>query len=199
MSLSMQTKLLRVLEDGLVKPVGSERARHVDVRVIAATHRDLEAMVKAKTFREDLFYRLNIIGIRVPPLRERSEDIPMLVARFVREHANGAKVRITPVAMQRLVAFAWPGNVRQLENEVRRALVLSDGIVGVEHLSPEIAGNVAPARAEGLDMRARIDALELTLVKEALERTSGNQTRAAKILGLSRFGLQKMMKRLSIR
>ncbi|WP_437768248.1 sigma 54-interacting transcriptional regulator [Sorangium sp. So ce764] len=198
MSLAMQTKLLRVIEDGLVRPIGSERARKVDVRVIAATHRDLEALVRARAFREDLLYRLNIITIRVPPLRERATDVPLIVQHFVEKHSRGP-VRVTRGAMERLSACAWPGNVRQLENEIRRAIVLCDGTIDREHLSPEIAhgGNAAPLEL-GLNVRARIDALETELVRDALERTRGNQTQAAKLLGLSRFGLQKMIKRLSI-
>ncbi|MGK3994695.1 sigma 54-interacting transcriptional regulator [Sorangium sp. So ce1024] len=197
MSLGMQTKLLRVLEDGVVRPVGSERARRVDVRVIAATHRDLEALVRARAFREDLLYRLNIITIRVPPLRERASDVPLIVRHLIAKHSR-APVRVTRAAMDRLSAYAWPGNVRQLENEIRRALVLCDGTIDREHLSPEIAHGGAPSRALGLNVRARIDALETELVRDALERTRGNQTQAAKLLGLSRFGLQKMIKRLAI-
>ena len=207
MSLPMQTKLLRVLEDGMVRPVGAERERKVDVRIIAATHRDLETMVKARTFREDLFYRLNIISIRVPPLRERAEDIPLIVRRLLEKHSPAASLdgasfpapHVTVAAMDRLVAFAWPGNVRQLENEIRRCLVLSDGTIDEDHLSPEIGGGPAPGpRDLGLNVRGRIDALEVVLVREALDRTAGNQTQAAKLLGLSRFGLQKMIKRLEI-
>ncbi|WP_437746382.1 sigma 54-interacting transcriptional regulator [Sorangium sp. So ce1504] len=198
MSLAMQTKLLRVIEDGLVRPIGSERTRKVDVRVIAATHRDLEALVRARAFREDLLYRLNIITIRVPPLRERATDVPLIVQHFVEKHSRGP-VRVTRGAMERLSACAWPGNVRQLENEIRRAIVLCDGTIDREHLSPEIAhGGTATPRELGLNVRARIDALETELVRDALERTRGNQTQAAKLLGLSRFGLQKMIKRLSI-
>jgi transcriptional regulator with PAS, ATPase and Fis domain len=198
MSLAMQTKLLRVIEDGLVRPLGSERARKVDVRLIAATHRDLEAMVRARTFREDLFYRLNIITIRIPPLRERGSDVPLLVQHFLQRHGGG-KARVTRAAMDRLSAYPWPGNVRQLENEIRRAIVLTDGIIDVEQLSPEIGrGGGAKPQEVGLNVRSRIDALETRLVREALERTRGNQTQAAKLLGLSRFGLQKMIKRLGI-
>ncbi|AUX31606.1 MULTISPECIES: sigma 54-interacting transcriptional regulator [Sorangium] len=198
MSLAMQTKLLRVLEDGLVRPLGADRARKVDVRVIAATHRDLEALVRARAFREDLFYRLNIITIRVPPLRERATDVPLIVQHLVAKHGRGP-VRVTRGAMDRLSAYGWPGNVRQLENEIRRAIVLCDGTIDREHLSPDIAhGGGAAPRELGLNVRARIDALETELVRDALERTRGNQTQAAKLLGLSRFGLQKMIKRLAI-
>src|SRR5262249_44550003 len=138
MSLAMQTRLLRVLEDGMVRPVGSERSRKVDVRVIAATHRDLAEMVKAKAFREDLFYRLDIIAVRIPSLRERADDVPLLVQHLLEKHGEGSRARVTPAAMDRLAAYAWPGNVRQLENEVRRALLLSDGVIDEEHLSAEV-------------------------------------------------------------
>jgi transcriptional regulator with GAF, ATPase, and Fis domain/tetratricopeptide (TPR) repeat protein len=200
MSLAMQAKLLRVLQDGEVRAVGGERTRTVDVRVIAATHRDLEAMVASGEFREDLFYRLNVIALRVPALRERSEDIPLLVDHFVRKHATGRDVKVTRGAMAKLVHFPWPGNVRQLENEVRRALVLTDGTIDVGELSKDVArGGPSAARGAGLDLRSRVDALEGELVLEALTKTRGNQTRAAQLLGVSRFGLQKMMKRLKIR
>jgi transcriptional regulator with GAF, ATPase, and Fis domain len=200
MSLAMQAKLLRVLQDGEVRAVGGERARKVDVRVIGATNRDLEAMVAEGRFREDLFYRLNVITLRVPALRERPEDIPLLVDHFVKKHAPDRAVRVTRAAIAKLASFPWPGNVRQLENEVRRALVLGDGSIDVTELSADVVrGGPSAARGAGLDMRTRVDALETELVLEALQKTRGNQTRAAQLLGLSRFGLQKMMKRLKIR
>jgi transcriptional regulator with GAF, ATPase, and Fis domain len=200
MSLAMQSKLLRVLQDGEVRPVGGERARIVDVRVIGATNRDLAAMVATAKFREDLLYRLDVITLRVPPLRERAEDVPLLVHHFVAKHAPGRAVKVTRAAMAKLCAFPWPGNVRQLENEVRRALVLSDGLVDVPELSADVVrGGPSAARGAGMDMRTRVDALETELVLEALQKTRGNQTRAAQLLGLSRFGLQKMMKRLKIK
>jgi serine/threonine-protein kinase PknK len=200
MSLGMQAKLLRVLQDGEVRAVGSERSRKVDVRVIGATHRDLEAMVAAGKFREDLFYRLAVITLHIPPLRDRREDIPLLVDHFVKKHGLDRVVKVTRAAMARLVGFPWPGNVRQLENELRRALVLTDGAIDVGELSADVVrGGPSAARGAGLDMRARVDGLETELVHEALQKTRGNQTRAAQLLGLSRFGLQKMMKRLKIR
>ncbi len=199
MPLSMQTKLLRVLQNGEVRPVGGERSRTVDVRIIAATHRDLEAMVAAGTFREDLFYRLNVVNIRVPPLRERRGDIPLIVNHLLEKYAAGRKVKITRAAMDRLTGYPWPGNVRQLENEIRRALVLAEDRIDVDDLSEEVArGGPAAAREAGLGLKARVDALEAQLVREALQRTKGNQTRAAEMLGISRFGLQKMMRRLKI-
>ena len=200
MSLGMQSKLLRVLQDGEVRPVGSERARRVDVRVIAATHRDLQKMVREGRFREDLFYRLNVICIRIPPLRERTGDVERLVRHFIQVHAPGGHVTVSREAMQALSSYAWPGNVRQLENEVRRFLVIADERVERLHLSAEVVGQAqrtVPGEL-GLNVRRQVDALETELVTTALDKTGGNQTRAAELLGLSRFGLQKMMKRLEI-
>lgn len=201
MSLGMQTKLLRVLEDGEFWPVGSERSRRVDVRVIAATHRDLDAMVAAGTFRQDLFYRLNVVSIRIPPLSERHGDIPLLVKHFVDRNSGPRAITIEAEAMELLCRYPWPGNVRQLENEVRRAIVMCEGVIGSSHLSDEVRRVALETRPapEGLELRAHVDALERELVTRALERTAGNQTRAAELLGVSRFGLQKMIRRLEIR
>jgi transcriptional regulator with GAF, ATPase, and Fis domain len=200
MPLSMQAKLLRVLQDGEVRPIGGERSRKTDARIIAATHRDLARMVAEGTFREDLFYRLHVVTVAVPPLRARSADLPELVQHFVAKYAQGRSVTVAPRAMARLVAYEWPGNVRQLENEIRRALVLADGRIDVAELSPELRGEASQASADaGLSLRPKVDALETKLVRQALEQTRGNQTKAAELLGLSRFGLQKMMQRLSIR
>ncbi len=200
MSLGMQTKLLRVLEDGEVRPVGSERPRKVDVRILAATHRDLSAMVEAGTFRRDLFYRLNVICIDVPPLRARAGDVEILARHFIAKHGRARAVRISRAALDSLSAYAWPGNIRQLENELRRALVLADDLILPDHLSEEIreGARTEAARSDGLNLRRRVDTLEAELVRAALERTGGNQTRAAELLGLSRFGLQKMIRRLKI-
>ena len=200
MSLAMQAKLLRVLESGELRPVGSERTVTVDVRIIGATHRDLRQLVADRAFRADLFYRLDVINIRVPPLRERLGDIALLARHFALRHAAGKTVRFTPRAIDLMTAYSWPGNVRQLENEVRRALVLSDGLIDASHLSSALQPREGTHEQteHGLNLRRRVDALEFTLVVEALRSTEGNQTRAAEVLGLSRFGLQKMMKRLGI-
>lgn len=200
MSLVMQAKLLRVLETGEIRPVGSDRTRRVDVRVLAATHRDLRRLVADGRFREDLLYRLDVITVRVPALRERSADIDLLVRHFLAKHAGGRAVRVDPAALSALRRHPWPGNVRQLENELRRALVLCDETITLSHLSPTLAptARTAESSAPGLDVRQRVDALERELVREALSRTQGNQTRAALLLGLSRFGLQKMMRRLEV-
>ncbi len=197
MSLSMQAKLLRILEDGLVRPVGSTDGRKVDVRVLAATHRDLEQMVEQEAFRKDLYYRLQVVEVRIPPLRERQDDVPLLVQHLLAKHGSDRKVEVRSEAMSALSAHDWPGNVRQLENEIRRALLLSGEVITVANLSFQPAEQ--PPTAElGLNVRARVDRLESELVREALECTGGNQSQAAKLLGLSRYGLHKMMKRLGI-
>jgi serine/threonine-protein kinase PknK len=200
MSLSMQTKLLRVLEEGEFWPVGSDRPRRVDVRVIAATHRDLPKMVEQGTFRQDLFYRLNVVSLRIPPLRERHGDIPALAAYILRRFDPGGSVEISKEALELLARHPWPGNVRQLENEIRRAMVLADGCIQPENLSPELveSSRARPLASSAFNLRERLDSLSSELVRDALGRTGGNQTRAAEMLGLSRFGLQKMMRRLSV-
>jgi transcriptional regulator with PAS, ATPase and Fis domain len=198
MSLGMQAKLLRVLENGEIRRVGSEKTLKVDVRVIGATHKDLEQMVRDKSFREDLYYRLNVFTLRIPSLTDRAEDIPLLVKHFLAKFAHGRKVTLAPGVLEILCAYAWPGNVRQLENEIRRALVLADDEIRREHLSPALANDDRAVSGDGLNLRQRLDLLETQLVRRALEQTGGNQTKAAQLLGVSRFGLQKMIRRLSI-
>ena len=195
MSSAMQTRLLRVLQEGEVRPVGGERMLRVDVRVLAATHRDLEAMVADGTFREDLFYRLAVVDLRLPPLRERAPDIIPLVQHFVEKHAAGRTPRLERRAIERLMTRAWPGNVRQLENEVRRALVLGGDVLREEHFG---VSQAKEASGSDLNLRSQVDELERKLIKRAFELAKGNQTRAAELLGLSRFGLQKMVKRLGV-
>ncbi len=196
---AMQAKLLRVLQDGEVRPVGGERSVKVDVRVIAATNRDMAAMVAEGRFREDLYYRLAVLPLRVPPLRERAEDLPALVRHLVARFA-GRDVRVTRAALSAMAAAPWPGNIRQLENELRRALVMCDDVLDLQHLSPELQGLAVASAGEGPPtLRDQVDALERRLVREALRRCQNNQTQAAKALGLSRFGLQKMLKRLEVR
>jgi len=195
MSPAMQAKLLRVVQEGEVRRVGGQRVRTVDVRLVTATHRDLRQMVDEGTFREDLFYRLAVVNLEVPPLRKRTEDVPRLVEALLARHAE-RRVRATPAALSALAAYRWPGNVRELENELRRALLTCDEVLDASHLSERVApGDPAPA---SLDLKGEIADLERRLITAALERTEGNQTHAAKLLGVSRYGLQKMIKRLEI-
>jgi serine/threonine-protein kinase PknK len=201
MSPAMQSRLLRVLQEGEVRPVGGERVRRVDVRVVAATHRDLPDMVSRGAFREDLYYRLAVIVVRVPALRDRREDIPDLVAHFLRQGAR-RDVSIDRAALAAICAAPWPGNVRQLQSEVLRAVVLAEDLIRTEHLT--VSTETAPgARAPtgghtGLDLRNAVEDVERAMVLQALTSHGGNQTHAAKTLGLSRFGLQKKLKRLGI-
>jgi transcriptional regulator with PAS, ATPase and Fis domain len=198
MSAAMQAKLLRVLQEGELRPVGSERTRHVDVRIVAATHRDLPERVARGEFREDLYYRLAVVTLALPPLRDRRDDVEPLIAHFATKHAKGRNVRIDRTALALLTSFTWPGNVRQLENEVHRALVLApDGVVRDEHLSPAVRESATGAPDEW-NLKGQQEALERRLIQRALDRAGGNQTRAASLLGVSRFGLQKMIKRLSL-
>lgn len=198
MSPGMQTKLLRVLQNGDIRPVGTDRSHHVDVRVIAATHRNLEESVKEGRFREDLYYRLNVVKLVVPALRERIGDVPILARHFLHQYSEGRKVLLSYQALALLSSYHWPGNIRQLENEIRRAIVLSEGLILPDHLSREVRESIAvsPVPEHALDLRNRVSALEFDLVRQAMDQTDGNLTRAAELLGLSRFGLQKMLKRL---
>ncbi len=202
MPLEMQAKLLRVLQDGEVRRLGDERSGRVDVRLLAASNADLEERVRAGAFRRDLFYRLDVIRVKLPLLRERREDIPALVDHFVSERAGERRPRITKRAMEALLSYSWPGNVRQLENEITRALVLCENVLEEEHLSEAVLGGDAgslPKRDEtDLEMGARVDALKSWLIRTALRRTGGNRSRAADLLGVSRFGLQKMIARLGL-
>ncbi len=198
MSPSMQVRLLRVLEDGQVRPVGSTKVRRVDVRIVAASHRDLAELVERGAFRQDLFFRLAVVRVDIPPLRDRVDDVPLLVAHFLEKHGS-EDARFSRAAMDRMLAHPFPGNVRELENEVRRAIALSDGEIRPEHLSPAVRTRPRPDGGGGTRLRDQVDALERRLIEEALERHGGNQSRAAEALGVSRYGLQKMLSRLGLR
>jgi two-component system response regulator HupR/HoxA len=196
-SMTMQVKLLRVLQEGTFTPVGSTQTKECNVRILAATNRDLSKMVKDKTFREDLFYRLNVINIVVPPLRDRKEDIPLLVDHFLEKfskEAHTAKKSIDKECLNRLLDHTWPGNVRELENEIERLCVLSgeETAMQADLLSNHIQQNAKSAypglRVNG-KLKDSIEELEKQLIVEGLERTGWNKSRLAKELGISRAGL----------
>jgi two-component system response regulator PilR (NtrC family) len=206
--LAMQVKLLRVLQERKVKPVGGVAEREIDVRVVAATNRDLEAEVEKGTFRQDLYYRLNVIQVRMPPLRERREDVPMMVNHFVRKFSaeHGQPITgVDPAAMSALTAYNFPGNVRELENLVERAVTLAaDGRITADAL-PELtpraaagAGVVPDLPAVGFDLERELDSFERGIVLKALERTDGNRTEAARLLGISFRSMRYRMSKLGI-
>jgi transcriptional regulator with PAS, ATPase and Fis domain len=211
MSPALQAKLLRVLQEREFERVGDSHTIKIDVRVIAATHSDLARMVADGSFRQDLFYRLNVIPVTLPPLRERRDDIPLLVQHFLQKLCADLKrptVTVSQDALRRLMAYSWPGNVRQLENIVERALTFSQGRpqIDVADLGPEIGDPAQAALAEGpwlpdegLDFEAYIGGLELALIRRSLERTQGNKRQAAKLLNLKRTTLIEKLKRLEPR
>ncbi|HEY9450797.1 MAG TPA: sigma-54 dependent transcriptional regulator [Gemmatimonadaceae bacterium] len=194
---TLQVKLLRVLQEGEVRRVGANTSRKVDVRVVAATNRDLAADATAGRFREDLYYRVNVVSVKLPPLRDRREDIPELALHFLRRHGVrlGLEVdTIEPAGMRLLLEHSWPGNVRELENVIERALVLSGGdAIGAEHLTDLVNRPRRPAEASSADgdlsVKRRTEELERRLIRRALERTRGNRTRAARLLDLSHRAL----------
>lgn len=197
--LALQPKLLRAIESGEVRRVGEVEPRVVDVRILAATHRDLEQRVEAGTFREDLFWRLNVLHIDVPPLRDRPADIPLLVERFladVGERQGGPAPEVTTDALAVLVDFHWPGNVRQLFNVLERAVAFADGPqVRLEDLPQDIRneGRAAAIRQRGAAREATLAEIEREYILEILERTDGNKTRAAEILGIPRRTLYRRL------
>jgi len=199
----VQVKLLRVLQERTVERVGSNRPLPVDVRIVSATHRDLPAEVAAGRFREDLYYRLAVVTIELPPLRRRRSDIPLLVEHFVAKHAeaSGGEARaFSREALDLLVRYDYPGNVRELENVVQRCLVLARGPrIGVGDLPPAVRLTAAApeaAEAQSRTLPARLEALERAAIDEALEAERGNQTRAAARLGISERALRYKLSRL---
>jgi len=210
MPLQLQAKLLRVLEDGFVRAVGSDRAVRVDVRVIAASNADLMTAVKKGKFREDLFYRLQVVPVVVPPLRERRSDIPLLVDHFMernRERFEG-QWSITREAMVHLWSYDWPGNVRELENLVERLIILSEGPVIDVPLLPEnlTSGRTSLAEANiaaeigegGVDLNALVRELEGRMINEALKQAGGNKQAAARLLGLKRTTFSAKLRRCGV-
>ena len=209
MSPNLQVKLLRVLQDRTFEPVGSSKTLSVNVRVLAATNQDLERAIRERSFREDLYYRLNVIPIEVPPLRSRPDDIPLLIHHFL-EVANAEKQRqvsgFSDEAMERLCRHNWPGNVRELENLVERLVVLCvDGEVQISDLPPQIAKTTAPTvpvpqlPAGGLSFREVVDEFESKLIVQALEQTHWNKNQAARLLGLNRTTLLEKIKKKGLK
>jgi len=216
MNLSMQVKLLRVLQERCVRPVGGTAEVAIDVRVIAATNRDLEKQVAENGFREDLYYRLNVIPIVVPPLRERREDVPLLVNHFVKKYAKSAGRNIREVSqesLEQLSGYEWPGNVRQLENTIERAVALEMGEVLRVQLPMERARAKAAAAGvgantlsvtsdavlpEGMDMEKYVAEIERSLLKSALQQSNGVQTRAADALRISYRSFRHLMKKYDL-
>jgi DNA-binding NtrC family response regulator len=205
MSPNLQVKLLRVLQDRSFEPVGSSKTLSVDVRVIAATNQDLETAIRERRFREDLFYRLNVIPIEVPPLRERREDIPLLLKHFL-ESTNRDRGRPIPTLSreveERLLAHSWPGNVRELENVIERLVVLSgEGEIGAAELPPSLGRTSPPVSAVpqlprgGLNFRDVVEDFETHLIVQALEQTHWNKNRAAQLLGMNRTTLTEKIKK----
>ena len=200
---SVQTRLLRVLQEGEVRRVGEGRARRVDVRVVAATHRDLAAEVRERRFRADLFYRLHVLTVRAPALRERPDDIPILAAHILTRLNRGKRPearRVTSEAVHQLRSHVWPGNVRELEATLERAVHALEpgGTVTTRSLGDgfgALRARLVRERPEGL--RGQTRRLEADLIHEAIERAGGNKTVAARALGLTRQGLWKKLRRLS--
>jgi len=207
MSPALQVKLLRVLQEGVFMPVGATEQKKVDVRIIAATNRDLATMVKKGTFREDLYYRLHVVALKVPALRDRKDDIPALVSHFMARLAerDGREKVLSQRALSRLMAHSWPGNVRECENEIERLWVLSgdEGVIDEEHLTPTIRngtrqakptetggdGGAGGVRISATTLPEAVETLERTMILDGLKKAKGNKTRAAEALGISRRNL----------
>ena len=197
-STEIQTKLLRFLQEREFERVGSTKPIQVDVRIIAATNRNLEELVKQGRFRDDLYYRLNVIPIALPALRERKEDIPALVHYFLQRFSKETKknfTEVTPEAMEKLLSYDWPGNVRELANVIERAIVLGHGPqITLQDLSPAIVSKGPDALVDGLPYREALDACRQQIIAKALSQTKGNRAAAAKLLGIERRHLLRLMK-----
>ena len=195
---SMQVKLLRVLQEGTLLPVGADRPKKVDVRIIAATNKDIKEMMKQGEFREDLFYRINVINIQLPSLKERREDIDLLVDYFLQKRCNESKIplkKLSKQCMERVFDYSWPGNIRELENEIERMVVLSgeESMIQMDLLSPRIQeeeNKIIPIRENGIDisgnLKRELEKLEILMIREGLHRCNYNKSKLARELGISR-------------
>ena len=207
---ALQAKLLRVLEDGVVRPVGSDRGFQVDVRVVAASNTDLGMAVKRGAFREDLYYRIQVIPMTLAPLRERRSDIPILIEHFLQqahERMPGHNITISREAMVHLWSYDWPGNVRELENMIERLLIMcTDDVIDTPLLPPNLVSANRTVESQipdkltdaGLDLNAVVRELEGKLINEALKQTSGNKQAAAKLLGLKRTTFAAKLRRCGV-
>jgi DNA-binding NtrC family response regulator/tRNA A-37 threonylcarbamoyl transferase component Bud32 len=197
---AFQSRLLRVLQEHEFTPVGGERTRRTEARVIAATNRDIEALVREGRFREDLYYRLRVVEIRVPPLRERREDIPLLVTEFVDRICRDmhlAQVTVSASALKALGSYDWPGNVRELENALNRAVVMArGGVIGTEHLSLGAVTRTTPNGPEAVD--DSLESVERAQVQRVLAKTEGNKRQACKLLGISRPTLDRLIEKYGL-
>lgn len=202
MSLSTQAKVLRIIQERKFEKVGGRKTINVDTRIIAATNKNLKHEVMKGRFREDLYYRLNVVAIHIPTLAERKEDVPLLLNHFIDllcKQNNREIIKFTPEAMKSLRDYHWPGNVRELENEVKRLLTLSsDNLITLDDLSEAITNNKIIDREEVSPLKKKVRELEVKMIKNALKETNGNQLQTAKLLGLSRHGLIKKIKRYGL-
>jgi transcriptional regulator with GAF, ATPase, and Fis domain len=200
MPLTTQAKLLRVLQEKEFERVGGTKTIKVDVRFIIATNKNLPDMVRKGQFRDDLYYRINVFSINLPPLRERREDIPYLVDYFLSQNSKG--VKISPLALQMIVAYSWPGNIRELKNTIERAAVLTEtGTIEPAHLALQVAGIITADADQAMDaftVDDRLDEVEKGLIIEALTRTGGVQVKAAEILGINQRSLWHRIKKHGI-
>lgn len=203
--LEMQAKLLRVLQEKEVRPVGSNQRIKVDVRVIAATNRDLEAEYKAGRFRKDLYFRLDVVTVRLPALRERRSDIPLLIHWFLDRHANGSEIQVSSAAMKALLQYDWPGNVRELENCIERATTLGDDkLIDIDDLPPSITPHIPGSEiAQSVPSSSSLSSTDLEDIERAtiqrvFEQVNGDKVMAGKMLGISRATLYRKLKRYNI-
>jgi len=202
--LAGQVKLLRVLQEGVFEPLGTNLSVSVQVRVVSASHRDLKALVDQGRFRDDLYYRLNILEVTIPPLRARREDIPVLVGHFIERYAGGRPVGVTAEALAALDAYPYPGNVRELEHVIQQAVVLADGgPIGVQHLPAEMTGlPAAPSQASApgglLPLAEAMDGFERAYLNRALTEAGGVKHLAAEMLGISRKSLRQKLQKHGI-
>jgi transcriptional regulator with GAF, ATPase, and Fis domain len=200
---NVQVKLLRILQEREFERLGSNKTQHIDVRVVAATNKDLRAALEDGTFREDLYYRLNVVPLEIPPLRERKEDIPWLSRHFVEKLAPemGDRVRgITDAAVDKLMQYSWPGNVRELENVIERSMVMALG-ERLDEKDIRLDMNLRPRHATGevgLPEGMSLDTYEQELIKNALKQADGNKSHAARILGLTRNALRYRLTQMGI-